>query len=271
MPVFVEDSFEKCTPFWWWANLFLYPNVINGSNHFDSLIVGSIECIVGIHLLMCLSLGNEIVPSEPHWTDLGGSCGSGCDNDFNGMLRKCPSYITNQFHILGTVHSGWIIYAGLYDFKGSTGYRIASSWCNRSCMRCIDFIRIPNKIRFHRMQWRIVCGLDSLHDLWHCCNDLARTDHAFGLCKYWSASVQYLFDIWVSAININVILIKLNYLTWWFIWSIHFIFSTQLLIGGNHKVSVSPEEYIFAALNIYMDIVNIFIYLLMIISAARDD
>lgn len=50
-----------------------------------------------------------------------------------------------------------------------------------------------------------------------------------------------------------------------------FSFSTQLLIGGEHKVSVSPEEYIFAALNIYMDIVNIFMYLLMIISAARDD
>lgn len=43
------------------------------------------------------------------------------------------------------------------------------------------------------------------------------------------------------------------------------------MIGGNHKLSISPEEYIFAALNIYMDIVNIFIYLLAIISAARDD
>lgn len=42
-------------------------------------------------------------------------------------------------------------------------------------------------------------------------------------------------------------------------------------MGGNHKVSISPEEYIFAALNIYLDIVNIFIYLLMILTAARDD
>lgn len=42
------------------------------------------------------------------------------------------------------------------------------------------------------------------------------------------------------------------------------------MIGGNHKLSISPEEYIFAALNIYMDIVNIFIYILTIISASRD-
>lgn len=42
------------------------------------------------------------------------------------------------------------------------------------------------------------------------------------------------------------------------------------MIGGNHKMSISPEEYIFAALNIYMDIVNIFIYILAILSASRD-
>lgn len=43
------------------------------------------------------------------------------------------------------------------------------------------------------------------------------------------------------------------------------------MMGGEHKYSISPEEYIFAALNLYMDIVNIFIYILTIISAARDD
>ena len=34
------------------------------------------------------------------------------------------------------------------------------------------------------------------------------------------------------------------------------------MIGGNHKYSISPEEYIFAALAIYLDIINIFMYLL---------
>lgn len=42
------------------------------------------------------------------------------------------------------------------------------------------------------------------------------------------------------------------------------------MMGGDHKLSISPEEYIFAALNLYMDIVNIFIYILTIISASRD-
>lgn len=43
-----------------------------------------------------------------------------------------------------------------------------------------------------------------------------------------------------------------------------------MIMGGNHKLTISPEEYIFAALTLYVDIVNIFIYILTIISAARE-
>lgn len=43
---------------------------------------------------------------------------------------------------------------------------------------------------------------------------------------------------------------------------------TQLLLG-NKELSLSPEEYIFAALNLYMDIINIFLYILAIIGRAR--
>lgn len=41
-------------------------------------------------------------------------------------------------------------------------------------------------------------------------------------------------------------------------------------MGGKHKYSISPEEYIFAALNLYLDIINIFLYILTIIGASRD-
>uniref|UniRef100_A0A671TZS8 Transmembrane BAX inhibitor motif containing 1a n=1 Tax=Sparus aurata TaxID=8175 RepID=A0A671TZS8_SPAAU len=44
-------------------------------------------------------------------------------------------------------------------------------------------------------------------------------------------------------------------------------YHTQLLIG-NRKHSIGPEEYVFAALSIYVDIVQIFIFLLQIIGAA---
>lgn len=54
------------------------------------------------------------------------------------------------------------------------------------------------------------------------------------------------------------------------IFSLYLIYDTQLMLGGKHKYSISPEEYIFAALNLYLDIVNIFIYLLTIIGSSRD-
>jgi len=53
------------------------------------------------------------------------------------------------------------------------------------------------------------------------------------------------------------------------IFSIYLVYDTQMMMGGNHKYAVSPEEYIFAAIAIYLDIINIFLYLLRIVGAAK--
>ncbi|XP_050541093.1 protein lifeguard 1-like [Daktulosphaira vitifoliae] len=55
------------------------------------------------------------------------------------------------------------------------------------------------------------------------------------------------------------------------IFSLYLIYDTQLMVGGEHKYSISPEEYIFAAINIYVDVINIFLYILTIIGASSDD
>lgn len=54
------------------------------------------------------------------------------------------------------------------------------------------------------------------------------------------------------------------------LFSIYLIYDTQIMLGGRHSYTISPEEYIFAALNLYLDVINIFIYILTIIGAARD-
>lgn len=54
------------------------------------------------------------------------------------------------------------------------------------------------------------------------------------------------------------------------IFSLYLVYDTQLMMGGKHKYSISPEEYIFAALNLYLDIINIFMFILTIIGASRD-
>lgn len=54
------------------------------------------------------------------------------------------------------------------------------------------------------------------------------------------------------------------------LFSIYLIYDTQMMMGGNHKVSISPEEYIFAALSLYLDVVNIFLYILSIVGSSHD-
>ena len=55
------------------------------------------------------------------------------------------------------------------------------------------------------------------------------------------------------------------------IFSLYIVYDTQLMMGGKHKYALSPEEYIFAALNIYLDVVQLFMYILMIVGGSRSD
>lgn len=52
--------------------------------------------------------------------------------------------------------------------------------------------------------------------------------------------------------------------------SLYLIFDLQLIMGGR-KCEISPEEYILAAALLYVDIIQIFIYLLEIFSRLSDD
>ena len=50
----------------------------------------------------------------------------------------------------------------------------------------------------------------------------------------------------------------------------YLVVDTQQMVGGkNRKYSISPEEYIFAALNLYLDIITLFLLLLQLIGLSR--
>lgn len=53
------------------------------------------------------------------------------------------------------------------------------------------------------------------------------------------------------------------------IMGIFLVIDTQMIVGGTHKVQISPEEYVFAAINLYLDIINMFLYILTILSQDR--
>jgi len=56
-----------------------------------------------------------------------------------------------------------------------------------------------------------------------------------------------------------------------FIFGVYIVFDTQLMMGGKHKYALDPEEYIFASLNLYLDVINLFLYILQIIGSANSN
>lgn len=46
------------------------------------------------------------------------------------------------------------------------------------------------------------------------------------------------------------------------LFTMYMVYDTQLILGGDHKLSFGIDEYVFAALNLYLDIINMFLYLL---------
>lgn len=46
------------------------------------------------------------------------------------------------------------------------------------------------------------------------------------------------------------------------LFSFYIVYDTQLIVGGEHKNKIGTEEYVFATLSLYLDIVNIFLSLL---------
>ncbi|KAG1942315.1 protein lifeguard [Pimephales promelas] len=82
--------------------------------------------------------------------------------------------------------------------------------------------------------------------------------------------------VFVTGI-ITVIVLSFKYVPWLHMlyaaigaiaFTLFLAYHTQLLIG-NRKLSISPEEYVFAALSLYVDIVQIFLFLLQIIGFAE--
>lgn len=54
------------------------------------------------------------------------------------------------------------------------------------------------------------------------------------------------------------------------LFSFYIVYDTQLIVGGKHKKhSFGVDDYVFAALNIYLDIINLFVYLLQIFGVRR--
>lgn len=54
------------------------------------------------------------------------------------------------------------------------------------------------------------------------------------------------------------------------LFSIYLIFDLQLIMG-NGELAIEPDEYVLATLNIYLDVINLFLYILQLVSQLTRD
>ncbi|RWS25813.1 lifeguard-like protein [Leptotrombidium deliense] len=50
----------------------------------------------------------------------------------------------------------------------------------------------------------------------------------------------------------------------------YLVIDTQMIIGGTHKIQFSPEDYVFAAITLYVDIINLFLMILQLLNSTRN-
>ena len=120
---------------------------------------------------------------------------------------------------------------------------------------------------------------------------ILQTKIDFTLCRGVLAAVFFVFFFFGLGIailplfGVNIELLHLVYSAIGvLIFSVYLIYDTQvedkrqilikiclsqMMMGGDHKFSISPEEYIFAAIAIYLDILNLFLHILKLVAAAR--
>lgn len=93
----------------------------------------------------------------------------------------------------------------------------------------------------------------------------------FTLCS----GVMFVVLICLLVVGLSAAIFRNHYLDMVYaglgalVFSVYIVIDTQLLMG-THQLSISPEEYVFAALNIYLDIINLFMYLLTLVSGGGD-
>lgn len=113
---------------------------------------------------------------------------------------------------------------------------------------------------------------------------LCLTLFAFATQRDFTGSGPYIFTAMVVLLIFGLVLALLPVfglqITWLntlydvlgvMVFSFYIVFDTQLILGewGGHRLGFSIDDYCFAALNLYMDIINIFLYLLSLLGERR--
>lgn len=98
----------------------------------------------------------------------------------------------------------------------------------------------------------------------------------FGIYLYGALMCLMAFGLMIMLLNMfgihSPMMVKLYQLCGMFLFCMYVIFDTQKVMGsyGGHSQEYSVDDYVIAALNIYMDIVQMFLYILELVGSRKD-
>lgn len=83
---------------------------------------------------------------------------------------------------------------------------------------------------------------------------VVRTRFVSHLCTYFS----------IKIIN------SFRFLFFLFAYLQFFMVDTQMMMSGSNKNSITEDDYVFASMTLYTDVINLFIYILQLLNSAKD-
>jgi len=97
----------------------------------------------------------------------------------------------------------------------------------------------------------------------------------FGPYLFGALVVLMVFGLFISILSLCGVRVYWAYMAYnligVIIFTFYIVYDTQLIIGewGGHKYQFGIDDYVFAALNLYLDIINLFLYLLSLFGDRR--
>merc|ERR1712066_78925 len=187
------------------------------------------------------------------------------DNSFGdkavrrGFIRKVYAILMCQLTLTGVIIASFMFVG---NCSGPDGRCAHGEWSIK------QYVRENRWPSYTSMALMLVCLISMA-----CCESVRRkTPTNFIFLTVFTACEGVMLGTVSTFYDVDAVLIAVGFgSAGALIFSLYIISDTQLMMGGKHKYSLSPEEYIFAALNIYLDVVNLFMYILMIVGFSRGD
>ncbi|CAN8022455.1 unnamed protein product [Ixodes persulcatus] len=134
----------------------------------------------------------------------------------------------------------------------------------------------PEPLRYERIEIFIAVGITAVSFL--VLRGLTRNGLSFQIDFTVYSGLAFVFCIVLCVAGLILLFVKIKILHLLYacggtlLFSFYIVIDTQLIVGGDKRTfALSPEDYIAGALTLYLDVINVFLFILQILSVLREE